>query len=136
MSVVDASIVVRLLLNRAPDQPLRSRVASERRLHAPALIDAEVASAVRGLLLSSAPGTHIDRARAEAMMEDFAGLTLVRYAMQPLQMRVIELRDNLTAYDAFYVALAETLDLPLLTDDRKFARNPGHHAHVETWPPA
>ena len=54
--------------------------------------------------------------------------------MQPLQARVFELRHNLTAYDAMYVALAETLGLPLLTDDAKFGNTPGHHAEIHALP--
>lgn len=134
MTVVDASIVVRLLLNRPTDAGLRSRIAREDRLHAPALIDAEVASAIRGLLMRSAPGAAITDERAGQMLTDFAALPLLRYAMQPYQSRVLALRANLTAYDAFYVALAESLAAPLLTDDRKHAGAPGHAAAIETWP--
>jgi predicted nucleic acid-binding protein len=67
------------------------------------------------------------------MLEDFASLPLVRYPMQPHQRRVLALRDNFTAYDAFYVAPAETLGMPLLTDDRKYAKAVGHVAVIETW---
>lgn len=133
MTVVDAAIVVRLLQNRRDDTQLRERFSRERHVHAPALIDAEVASAVRGLLLTSKRAAHITAARAEQMLDDFADLPLVRHPMQPYQRRVIALRDNLTVYDAFYVALAEALAMPLLTDDRKFVRTPAHEAVVETW---
>ncbi|RNI23162.1 type II toxin-antitoxin system VapC family toxin [Flexivirga caeni] len=132
MTVVDASIVVRLLQARAADQGLRARFARERRLHAPALVDAEVTSAFRGLLLSSRSYA-ITSSRAADILEDYADLPLVRHPMLPLQARVLKLRDHFTAHDAFYVALAEALDLPLLTDDRKFAGAPGHHATIETW---
>lgn len=133
VTVVDASVVIRVLQNRAHDAPLRQRFAQQRHIHAPALIDAEVASAVRGLLLTSKNGVRITDKRAEQMVEDFADLPLVRYPMQAYQPRVLALRDNFTAYDAFYVALAESLDMPLLTTDRKYARAPGHAAVVETW---
>jgi predicted nucleic acid-binding protein len=56
--------------------------------------------------------------------------------MQAFQHRALAVRHNFTAYDAFYVVLAEALDLPLLTDDRKFANASGHAAHIETWPAA
>lgn len=134
MTVVDASIIVRLLLNRRGDQGLRERVGQQRYLHAPALIDAEVSSAIRGLLRASKPTIKITATRAQEMLDDFADLPLVRYGMQPYQRRVLSLRDNFTAYDAFYVALAESLALSLLTDDRKFERAPGHTAIIETWP--
>ena len=133
MAVVDASIVVRLLQNRRGDAELRERFGQQRYVHAPALIDAEVTSAIRGLLITSKPAIRITVERAEQMLDDFADLPLVRYPMQPYQRRVLALRDNFTAYDAFYLALSESLDLPLLTDDRKFERAPGHTAVIETW---
>lgn len=64
------------------------------------------------------------------MLADYAGLRIVRHPMQPLQARVFELRHYLTAYDGMYVALAETLGLPLLTDDAKFDNTQGHHADI------
>ncbi|GAA2101646.1 type II toxin-antitoxin system VapC family toxin [Actinomadura alba] len=54
--------------------------------------------------------------------------------MQPLQKRVLDLRHDFTAYDAMYVALAEVLDMPLLTDDGKFASTPGHRADIHAYP--
>lgn len=134
MTVVDASTVVRLLQALPEDGSLRERIGRERRLHAPALIDAEVTSAIRGLLMSSKPGTSITLQRAGEMVSDFADLAVVRHPMLPIQPRVLALRHNCTAYDAFYVALAEALDMSLLTADRKFAAAPtAHHAQVETW---
>lgn len=134
MTVADASIVVRLLQNRRGDEGLRERFGRHRYVHAPALIDAEVASAIRGLLLTSKPAIEIGIARAEEMLDDLADLPLVRYPMQPYQRRAVTLRDNFTAYDAFSVALAESLSMPLLTDDRKYAKAAGHTAIIETWP--
>lgn len=134
MAVVDASIVVRLLQNRREDTGLREWFEQHRHVHAPALIDAEVASATRGLLMTSKAAIKITGARAAQMLDDFADLPLVRYPMQPYQRRVLALRGNFTAYDAFYVALAESLGMPLLTDDRKYANAPGHTAVIETWP--
>ncbi|HEY5231529.1 MAG TPA: type II toxin-antitoxin system VapC family toxin [Galbitalea sp.] len=134
MTVVDASVVVRLLQNRRGDHSLRERFGQQRYVHAPALIDAEVSSAIRGLLLTSKPEIKIDVKRAEEMLDDLADLPLVRYPMQPYQRRVLALRNNFTAYDAFYVALSESLNMPLLTDDRKYAGAPNHTAIIETWP--
>ena len=136
MTVVDASIVVRLLQNRRDDDGLRSKFVQLRALHAPELIDAEVASAVRGLLLTSKPAIKIGLGRAQQMLDDFAALPLTRYPMRPFQRRVLNLRHNFTAYDAFYVALAEALAMPLLTDDVKFDNASGHKAAIETWPSA
>ncbi|RCW46825.1 putative nucleic acid-binding protein [Halopolyspora algeriensis] len=133
MTVVDASIVVRLLQNRRGDEALHERFSRHRYVYAPTLIDAEVTSAIRGLLLTSKPTLKIEVARAEEMLDDFADLPLMRYPMQPYQRRALALRDNFTAYDAFYVALAESLGMPLLTDDRKYAKAAAHAATVETW---
>ncbi len=129
--VVDCSIIIRLLASREGDDLLRQRLA--RSVHAPALIDAEVSSVVRGLAITSTP-KQISAIRAGQMLADYAGLRIVRHPMQPLQARVFDLRHNLTAYDAMYVALAETLRLPLLTDDGKFTSTQGHHAEIHLYP--
>jgi predicted nucleic acid-binding protein len=131
-TVVDCSIAIRLLSNLEGDDLLRQRLA--RTVHAPALIDAEVSSVVRGLAITTKPNVRITAARAAQMLTDYAGLRIVRYPMQPLQRRVFDLRHNLTAYDAMYVALAEALDAALLTDDAKFAGTPGHHADIHPYP--
>ncbi len=129
--VVDCSIIIRLLASHQGDDLLRQRLA--RTVHAPALLDAEVSSVVRGLAITGS-AKRITAARAGQMLADYAGLRIVRYPMQPLQVRVFELRHNLTAYDAMYVALSETLRLPLLTDDSKFDNTPGHHAEIHHYP--
>jgi predicted nucleic acid-binding protein len=130
--VPDCSIIIRLLASRPGDDLLRQRLA--RTVHAPALIDAEVSSVVRGLAITTKPNVRITADRAELMLADYAGLRIVRHPMQPMQARVFELRHNFTAYDAMYVALAERLGLPLLTDDAKFAGTPGHHAEIQLYP--
>lgn len=129
--VVDCSIIIRLLASREGDDLLRQRLA--RTVHAPALIDAEVSSVIRGLAIVSTP-RRITAVRAGQMLADYAGLRIVRHPMQPLQARVFELRHNLTAYDGMYVALAEVLRSPLLTDDGKFASAPGHRAVIHHYP--
>jgi len=128
-AVVDASIIVRLLINRTDDEDLRQRLSALPTVHAPHLIDAEVASAVRGLLL----GGKIGLPRAIEMLADFAALRIKRYPMRSQLCRIIELRNNLTAYDAIYVALAETLRIPLLTQDPKLDRAIGHHAEIQVY---
>lgn len=132
--VVDCSIVIRLLANKPGDELLRQRLS--RTAHAPALIDAEVCSVVRGLSIAAKPEVQISAERARQMLADYAGLRIVRYPMQPLQARAFGLRNNLTAYDAMYIVLAETLGLPLLTDDAKLAAAPGHTADVHQLPTA
>jgi predicted nucleic acid-binding protein len=132
MWVVDCSIMIRLLSSQPADDLLRQRLA--RTVHAPALIDAEVSSVIRGLTITTKPNVRISASRAEQMLSDYAGLRIVRYPMQPLQARVFELRDNLTACDAMYVALAERLSVPVLTDDVKLSKASGHHAQVQLYP--
>jgi predicted nucleic acid-binding protein len=130
--VVDCSIVIRLLANKPDGELLRQRLA--RTVHAPALIDAEISSVVRGLSITAKPDVQISAERAREMLADYAGLRIVRHPMQPLQARAFELRYNLTACDAMYIALAESLGLPLLTDDGKLAAAPGHTADVQQYP--
>lgn len=129
--VADCSIIIRLLASQPGDDLLRQRLA--RTIHAPALLDAEVSSVIRGLAITGSP-KRITATRAADMLTDYAGLRIIRHPMQPLQARVFELRHNLTAYDAMYVALAETLGLPLLTDDTKLENAPGHHAEIHYYP--
>ncbi|WP_084258690.1 type II toxin-antitoxin system VapC family toxin [Microtetraspora malaysiensis] len=131
--VVDASIVFRLLANIKGDDLLRQRLA--RKVHAPALIDVEIASAVRGHVITSKPEVRISEARARVMLERYAELKIVRHPMAPLQTRVLELRNNVTAYDGMYIALAELLGVPLLTNDAKFAGSTGHRAEIHRYPP-
>lgn len=124
--------MIRVLSNLEGDDPLRRRLT--RTVHAPALIDAEVSSVVRGLAITSKPNVRITADRAVQMLTDYAGLRITRHPMQPLQRRVLDLRHNLTAYDAMYVALAEALDVPLLTDDGKLAGASGHAADIHAHP--
>lgn len=128
--VVDASVVIRLLANRESDDLLRRRFFRPQPVHAPHLIDAEVASGIRGLLL----GKKTTAERAEDMLADFMELPIVRHPMWPHLPRVMELRDNFTAYDACYVAVAELTGFPLLTRDAKFQRAIGHRATVQVYP--
>lgn len=129
-TVVDASIVIRLLVSRESDDLLRRRLSGAQALHAPHLIDAEVASGVRGLLLGKKTTTE----RAAQMLATYTKLRIIRHSMHPHLRRVMELRDNFTAYDACYVAIAEAMNLPLLTRDAKFDRAVGHRVDVQVYP--
>jgi predicted nucleic acid-binding protein len=122
MLVLDASACVSYLLGDDHADWVRERVQGEVLLHAPSLIDYEVGSALR--LLS-------DRRRALQAFDDFAAIRLLRHPGQPFLLRVWELRHRLSAYDAAYVALAEALDLPLLTLDQRLTRAGGHAAMVQ-----
>lgn len=117
MIVVDASVLVKALLH---DGRARPRLGSEE-LHAPDLLDLEVVSTVRGLVL----GREVLEARARRTLTELSGLALTRHSAAPLVPRIWDLRSNLTAYDACYVALAEQLDCALVTADARIARAPG-----------
>ena len=73
--------------------------------------------------------------RAADARTDFAELALIRYPHRPLSDRVWKLRHNLTAYDATFVALAEALDVPLVTCDARLAGAPSHSAEIELFGP-
>lgn len=130
MIVADTSAVLRALADETPDAALLERLATAP-MHVPHLIDAEVLNALRGLVL----GRKISPDRANDARRDFATLHLIRYPIRDLGDRIWRLRDNLTAYDACYVALAEALDCPLVTSDAKLAGAAGHVAQVEVYPP-
>lgn len=112
---------------------VRGNVAAERlnkvdvTLHAPHLVGVEVAQAVRRYVRT---GT-LPQERGREALEHLAELDLRRYPHDPLLPRMWSLRENLTAYDAAYLSLAEALDAPLLTFDRAFQSVPGSLAVVE-----
>ena len=123
MVVIDASVLVNALLVNGS---ARSRLAAES-LQAPELIDAEVLSVLRRLVLA---GKLQDVAALQALTVAHQ-LGLRRYVSRALWRRAWELRLNLSAYDALYVALAEQLQVPLLTADARLARAPGLRCCVE-----
>jgi predicted nucleic acid-binding protein len=125
--VTDAGVWVRALLDEAPDGPVRVRLRREPYVDAPALIDLEFLSAVRGLLSRK----RVSRIAAEESIERFLSAPIDRHAHGPLAWRAWELRANLTPYDASYVALAELLGTALLTVDRRLARAPRIRCAVE-----
>lgn len=128
MIVVDASAAVEVLLGTPPGANAAERIsAPAESLHAPHLIDAEVAQVLRRF---AARGDITPERGAEALA-DLADMPLERYPHTVLLPRAWELRANLSAYDAMYVALAEALDATLLTGDRRLAAAPGHRARVE-----
>jgi predicted nucleic acid-binding protein len=127
MLVVDTSAVLEALAASDPPPGLLERLASDGDLHAPHLIDTEMLHALRRMCMAGEIGDD----RAADARGDFAELAVVRYPHEPLNDRVWELRHNLTAYDATFVALAEILEAPLLTCDARLASAPGHDARIE-----
>jgi predicted nucleic acid-binding protein len=126
--VVDASAMTELLLQT----PLGLRV--EARLfrdgddfHAPHLLDVEVVQALRRLTRVG----EVPARRAEEAIEDLVLFDLQRHPHVDLASRAWPLRDNVTAYDAMYLALAEALDAPVVTCDRPLGAAPGHGARIE-----
>lgn len=128
MIVLDASAVLEWLLNGHSAARVDARVASEDgHVHAPHLIDLEVLQVLRRLVREKAIGVE----RAGEAIEDFHALAIDRHGHRQFVSRIWEHRANLTAYDAAYVALAESLDCPLVTHDARLFRSPGHRARIE-----
>ena len=128
MIVLDSSAVIDVVLRTPAAAAVERRVHDIREtLHAPHLIDVEVAHVVRRYAATG----EIDGDRGRAALEDLADFPVLRYPHLPLLLRIWELRRNLSAYDAAYVALAEALDAPLVTRDRRLAASSGHRARIE-----
>ena len=131
MIVLDASAAAAVLLNLGQGAAhIRERMAeSDDDLHAPHLLDVEVLSVLRRFSLRG----EISQERARLALSRLPTLRLSRYPHTALLPRVWELRENVTAYDAVYIALAETLQAPLVTRDAGLARAPGIRAAVEVY---
>ena len=127
MIVVDASAVIELLLNTVAGVRIGARLLSSgETLHAPHLIDLEVAQVLRRYARSG----ELDAPRGAQALDDLASLAIHRYPHNVLLSRIWELRDNVTAYDAAYIALAEALDAPLVSCDSALTSSV-HRARVE-----
>jgi predicted nucleic acid-binding protein len=124
--VADCAAVVDALTGFPGTDDLRVILAEED-LHAPILVDDEVVSALRGLVR----GGHSSTSRAYDALTDFDALSIQRWASAaPLRRRALTLRDNLSASDAAYVALAEALQCPLVTRDSRLVRSRGHDVEI------
>jgi predicted nucleic acid-binding protein len=131
LAVVDASVLTSFYVVDDPRrEAIATRLATGDTLVAPAHLDAEVVSALRGLarhhpaLRRAVPGA----------LRHLAGFPLRRMPLAPLLQRMWELRDNVTAYDAAYVALAERLSCPLVTCDSRLASAKGPRCVLEVLP--
>ena len=128
MIVADASAITELLLQTELGIQVEQRLYGKADdLHAPHLLDVEVLGALRRLVRAR----EIDVDRAGEAIEDLALLRIVRHGHRDLTARAWDLRLNLTAYDAIYVALAESLDAAVVTCDARLAAAPGHSARIE-----
>jgi len=128
MIVADASIVLEVVLRTKRGLKMQARLLSSREtLHAPHLIDLEVCQVLRRYLFNK----DLTADRAAAAIEDFQSLRIFRYPHQLFLDRIWELRSSMTAYDAAYVAVAETIGAPLLTTDKRLASTSYHSARIE-----
>ncbi len=131
MLVVDASVLVLVLGDDGADgDAARARLRGEA-LAAPELLDLEVTSVLRKQRRAGA----IDDRRAGLALTDLGAVPIDRAPHLPLLSRCWELRENLTVYDAAYVALAELLQVDLLTADRRLALAPGPRCGIEVLRP-
>jgi predicted nucleic acid-binding protein len=126
MIVVDASAALRSLLYAGA---ARATLSSER-LHAPHVVDAELANGLRRLVSNR----RLDQRDGWAALETWRRTGVTRYAIVPFLERIWELRDNVSAYYAAYVALAEFLGCPLVTADARLTRAPAIRCAVTVVP--
>lgn len=131
MIVVDASAVIELLMCSELGGRIETRLfGGDELLNAPHLLDVEVLQVVRSLV--AARELSVDAARDK--IERLQQMDVVRHPHTELAQRIFELRHNLTAYDAAYLALAEHLgEATLVTCDRAFEKVPGRRARIEVW---
>lgn len=128
MIVLDASAAVEWLLGRERATAVADRFRDpEVTVHAPSLLGVEVTAALRGLVL----GGHATPERATLALADLEATDISLHDPTPLLPRAWALRDNLTPYDAVYVALAEVLGADLVTTDARIGRVPGLRAAVD-----
>jgi predicted nucleic acid-binding protein len=125
--VVDASALLEVLLRTGAAPGVEARLFGGDTLHAPHLLDLEVAQVLRRYEREG----ELTAQRAGEALDDLAAFRIERYPHHLFLPRVWALRQNATAYDACYLALAEALDAPLVTRDRRLTKVPGHSARVE-----
>jgi predicted nucleic acid-binding protein len=121
MIVVDASVIIHVLVDAAVEPHIIDQLESANGLLAPHIIDLEVINGIRKQFFLK----KLQAQQALEAINDFKSLTIDRRLTETLIDRIWELRSNLTPYDAAYVALAETVDLPLITRDSKIAKVKG-----------
>ena len=131
MIVIDASAVVKFLAPTQLDSAFDLRLGRAESLHAPHLVDVEVANGLRRAVAAGLIGND----RALDALVDLVAMPVIRYPHGALLERAWELRENLTMYDAVYVTLAELLGAPLVTCDSRLARATETRASVELFEP-
>ncbi|MGH7049494.1 MAG: type II toxin-antitoxin system VapC family toxin [Acetobacteraceae bacterium] len=128
MIVVDASALLEALLRTSAAKAVEDRLfAPGQTLHVPHLLDVEIAQVIQRY----AANGEIDAERGRVALADLADFPFRRYPHDFHLPRILDLRNNMTAYDAAYVALPEALDTPLPTRDRRLAMAAGHRTQIE-----
>ena len=128
MIVVDASALLEFLLQTPCGARVEARLFRDGdELHAPHLLDVEVVQGLRRLVRTG----EVSSTRAGEAIADLSDLDLHRHSHFDLLGRAWKLRDNITAYDAMYIALAEAIQAPIVTCDHALAKAPGHRARIE-----
>ena len=126
--MLDASAAIDWLLQTPAGMRVEKRIyTNNESLHAPHLLDLEVAQVLRRLVIQKT----VPVRRAEEAIHDLEDLRISRYSHFVLLPRIWQLRDNFSAYDATYIALAEQLSATLMTRDGRLAKSSGHRAEVE-----
>lgn len=125
-----------MLLNFQPNAGrVRERIKQEdsgdqrENLHVPHLFTVEVLHALRRLTLTG----NVSEVRGNRAVNAVLNTRLTRYPHEPFVERIWELKENVSAYDAAYVALAEAIDAPLITTDRRLAQASAHEAKIELY---
>ncbi len=127
MNVVDASVLVEFLTEGEGHEAAETVIRREPWIWAPALIDAEVGSALRRQVRAK----EISARKAGEALDDLFEMRLQKVPHRHLVDRAWQLRDNVSFYDGLYVALAEAVGSPLLTFDRKLSKAPGLRTEIE-----
>ena len=128
MIVVDASALLEFLLQTSLGARVEVRLfRDEDELHAPHLVDVEVVQGLRRLVRTG----EVSSSRADEAIADLTDFDLHRHPHLDLLSRAWKLRDNISAYDAMYVALAEAIEAPIVTCDGPLGKAPGHSARIE-----
>ena len=128
MIVLGASALLEFLLQTSLDTRVEARLfRDDDELHAPHLLDVEIVQGLRRLVRTG----EVSSGRADDAIADLTDLDLHRHAHVDLVRRAWKLRDNISAYDAMYVALAEAIGAPIVTCDSPLGKAPGHRGRIE-----